>query len=280
VGAGLAGLGAALRLVREDPTGRSVEVVVVEARDRVGGRCRTDRSFSRAGSDKGVDLGAGWIHGVDRNPVAEFCDKVRARAAPLHHPLSHLPLKAGLAHAPHGNSNDDMFDFDGTPIPAAVDERNDAHWNTLLERAAAEGKRVAREQARAEAPPGADLARVRPGPHHAVGLSLGATLRDLREVEPYGEGGTPGAESLTPQDRRVLDWHRANLEYAMAGSLEDCSLRHWAISDEYGFEGDHNVIASGFEAVADALEAQLRAAGVVVKRGWAVKKVTRGRVAR
>lgn len=60
VGAGVAGLTAARLLSR---AGR--HVVVVEARDRVGGRIWTDR---RDGVS--TDLGASWIHGVTDSPVA------------------------------------------------------------------------------------------------------------------------------------------------------------------------------------------------------------------
>ncbi|MDY0909388.1 NAD(P)/FAD-dependent oxidoreductase [Microbacterium sp. CFBP9034] len=60
VGAGVAGLTAA-RLLAD--AGR--RVVVLEARDRVGGRVWTDRSGGRV-----TDLGASWIHGIDDSPVA------------------------------------------------------------------------------------------------------------------------------------------------------------------------------------------------------------------
>ncbi|MCT1478965.1 NAD(P)/FAD-dependent oxidoreductase [Microbacterium sp. p3-SID336] len=59
VGAGVAGLSAA-RLLQD--AGRTV--VVLEARDRVGGRVHTDRR------DGATDLGASWIHGIDGSPVA------------------------------------------------------------------------------------------------------------------------------------------------------------------------------------------------------------------
>ena len=60
IGAGVAGLTAA-RLLAD--AGR--DVVVLEARARVGGRVSTDR-------DNGLvtDLGASWIHGITDSPVA------------------------------------------------------------------------------------------------------------------------------------------------------------------------------------------------------------------
>ena len=60
IGAGIAGLRAAEVLVA---AGR--RVIVLEARDRLGGRIHTDRSWGVP-----VELGASWIHGVTNNPIA------------------------------------------------------------------------------------------------------------------------------------------------------------------------------------------------------------------
>ena len=62
VGAGVSGLAAARAL-----TQGGQRVVVLEARDRIGGRTWTDDALGVP-----VDLGASWIHGVDGNPLWEL----------------------------------------------------------------------------------------------------------------------------------------------------------------------------------------------------------------
>ena len=69
VGAGIAGLAAARAL--KDAGG---DVVVVEGRDRIGGRIRTTRRLGPP-----VDLGASWIHGVEGNPITELARKYGVR---------------------------------------------------------------------------------------------------------------------------------------------------------------------------------------------------------
>jgi polyamine oxidase len=62
VGAGVSGLTAAAELA-----GSGVEVVVLEARDRLGGR-----TWTHDVGGAPVDLGGSWIHGPSGNPLAEF----------------------------------------------------------------------------------------------------------------------------------------------------------------------------------------------------------------
>ena len=63
IGAGVSGLTCASAL-----RAAGVDVSIVEARDRIGGRVWPGRV---AGHD--VDLGGAWIHGPAGNPLAEFC---------------------------------------------------------------------------------------------------------------------------------------------------------------------------------------------------------------
>jgi monoamine oxidase len=64
IGAGAAGL-TATRILRD----AGIDVTILEARDRIGGRLHT---VDLAGAT--VDLGGAWIHGRPGNPVASFCD--------------------------------------------------------------------------------------------------------------------------------------------------------------------------------------------------------------
>lgn len=73
IGAGAAGLSAARTLLA---AGRSV--VVLEARDRIGGRVWTERPWK----DTALDMGAAWIHGVRGNPVSALVSAHRIETRP------------------------------------------------------------------------------------------------------------------------------------------------------------------------------------------------------
>ena len=71
VGAGIAGIAAAQTLQKA-----GYEVVVLEARQRIGGRIWTDRSLGTA-----VDMGASWIHGAKGNPITELTKQYQIKTA-------------------------------------------------------------------------------------------------------------------------------------------------------------------------------------------------------
>lgn len=62
IGAGMAGLAAAHELMAQ-----GYDVIVLEARDRIGGRIHTDWQLGAP-----FEWGAGWIHGPDGNPVSQL----------------------------------------------------------------------------------------------------------------------------------------------------------------------------------------------------------------
>ncbi len=72
IGAGMSGLAAARTLAD-----KGVSVIVLEARDRIGGRTWTDSSLGLP-----LDLGASWIHGIKNNPMTELAKRFGADTAP------------------------------------------------------------------------------------------------------------------------------------------------------------------------------------------------------
>ena len=88
LGAGISGLAAARTL-----TDKGVSVIVLEARDRIGGRMWTDSSLGLP-----LDLGASWIHGVSGNPITE------------------LAKRFGIQTAVTDYDNGIVYDFDGREL--------------------------------------------------------------------------------------------------------------------------------------------------------------------
>ena len=64
IGAGAAGLAAARTL-----EGSNLSSIVLEARDRIGGRAHT-----MIVGDNILDLGCGWLHSADENPFVAIAE--------------------------------------------------------------------------------------------------------------------------------------------------------------------------------------------------------------
>lgn len=69
IGAGIAGITAAKNL-----TDQGIPVLVLEARDRVGGRIQTLHVWGKA-----LDLGAAWIHGTKNNPLTNIANELNLK---------------------------------------------------------------------------------------------------------------------------------------------------------------------------------------------------------
>lgn len=92
IGAGMAGLAAARKL-----RDAGKQVIVLEARDRMGGRIFTSSKWP----DAKLDLGATWIHGAgEKNPIAKLARDSGARLATT------------------SLDNGETFDTDGTQLDA------------------------------------------------------------------------------------------------------------------------------------------------------------------
>jgi monoamine oxidase len=73
VGAGVAGLAAARRLKLQ-----GASVLILEARNRIGGRVWTDTSMPGVS----LDLGASWIQGTNGNPITSLARSLNLRTSP------------------------------------------------------------------------------------------------------------------------------------------------------------------------------------------------------
>ncbi|KAL4202022.1 hypothetical protein AMTRI_Chr02g218900 [Amborella trichopoda] len=78
----------------------------------------------------------------------------------------------------------------------------------------------------------------------AGNISLGCALETFREM--YGV-------ARDKEERQLLDWHLANLEYANAGLLSKLSVLFWDQDDPYEMGGDHCLLAGGNCRLIDAL---------------------------
>jgi len=121
IGAGVAGLAAArtLRAAGQD-------VIVLDGRERIGGRIWTDRTWG----DVPVDLGASWIHGVRFNPVARLAKEFK------------LPTVVFDADTLSDTAASRLYNADGRPVPAAQSrqlsddqEHVEEHLSKLAEKA-------------------------------------------------------------------------------------------------------------------------------------------------
>lgn len=108
-----------------------------------------------------------------------------------------------------------LYQPDGRPVDGLIDARVEDTFNRLLDKA------CQLRQAMDEV---------------AVDVSLGTALETFRQVYGVAE---------KPEERRLLDWHLANLEYANAGLLSELSLAFWDQDDPYEMGGDHCFVAGG-----------------------------------
>jgi len=76
VGAGLAGLAAGRELHNQGH-----DVVVVEARERIGGRIWTSPQWP----DMPLDFGATWIHGTQGNPLTDLAEQINTKRFTTHY---------------------------------------------------------------------------------------------------------------------------------------------------------------------------------------------------
>lgn len=88
------------------------------------------------------------------------------------------------------------------------------------------------------------------------------------KLKQYDEEEPPSDIYLSSEDRQILDWHFANLEFANATPLQNLSLKHWDQDDDFEFIGHHTTVLNGYSCVPIALSRDLD-----IRLNTAVKKI-------
>ncbi|KAK9096425.1 hypothetical protein Sjap_021922 [Stephania japonica] len=194
VGAGLAGLTAARQLIS-----LGFKVVILEGRNRPGGRVRTKKM---SGGDGVVvaaaDLGGSVLTGINGNPLGVLA---RQLGFPLHKVRDICPL-----YLPNGKA-----------VDPEMDSRVENSFNKLLDKVCKIRQAMLDEVKTAD-------------------MSLGSAYETFRRVFKV---------AVESQERMLLNWHLANLEYANASLLSDLSMSFWDQDDPYEMGGDHCFIPGG-----------------------------------
>ncbi|XP_010473510.1 PREDICTED: lysine-specific histone demethylase 1 homolog 1 [Camelina sativa] len=205
VGAGLAGLVAARQLLS-----MGFRVLVLEGRDRPGGRVKTRKMKGGDGVEAMADVGGSVLTGINGNPLGVLA---RQLGLPLHKVRDICPL-----YLPSGEL-----------VDVGVDSKIEASFNKLLDRVCKLRQSMIEE-------------------NKSVDVPLGEALETFRLVYGVAED---------QQERMLLDWHLANLEYANATLLGNLSMAYWDQDDPYEMGGDHCFIPGGNEIFIHALAENL-----------------------
>jgi len=299
IGAGLSGLCCARELLH-----LGFEVVVVEANDRVGGRC-----WTRNCDGVNVDCGAGWVHGTRNNPLTKLC---RDNGIEM--------FNGGSGHLMP------LYDCSGTLVPHSTDVAMETIFNDALNYATIMGhaesitevmynkyrqvlskhrspEMYGRSFQRRGHPPKQplplrkeQLLKVASGTRqtteaiqqvafclHSMCEVIELMSHELKTL-PHQSLGESIVEYFQdtlkkpkPLDRRLFNWHCSNLEYANATNLDQLSLQHWNQDDPFTFKGPHSLLRPGFGYLAESIAKSVNYAGGKILLGHEVGAISVGK---
>jgi len=152
-----------------------------------------------------AELGGSVLTGASGNPLTVLA---RQLTIPLHKIRDSCPL----------------YRSDGTPLDSNLDTEMFNTFNSLLDAA----DRLRRSE---------EFGSV------VNELSLGTTMETL--IRNRFGADASGKVNLSKDQRALIDWHLANLEYANAAELVQLSLAQWDQDDPYELQGDHNLCPGG-----------------------------------
>lgn len=216
VGAGLSGLGCAQELLRlSKVTNVPLEVVMIEARDRIGGRCCTDRTTFKTpnGNDFPVDLGACWIHGATDNPLVQL-----ARSSGLQMSIASENIKLLVDKMREADEKsdakiaklfDDLLD-DGAQKCFARDEFDCSQREQMATRYYAQ----VLEEGAAKFGCRSDVAAHRYSSDSSVYVSI---KKDM----------VRNCAAMPRDELNLLSWNIKHTEYSFGANIQDLSMKYW-----------------------------------------------------
>ncbi|KAL2916314.1 ATPase of 26S proteasome regulatory subunit 4 [Polyrhizophydium stewartii] len=236
IGAGMAGLSAAREIFNiydGIPGVPSPEIVILEGRNRLGGRILTlplDTPPPNGGLPAGVDLAAQIVTGFkDGNPLDVVINT--QIGAPVHF----------LNNAEECR----LYDIDGLEVEPEPDTSAENFYNEILDLACRtvveNGEYVVLPLEQLESYKRSNTDR----PSLSEAVSLGAVFEYHLQRHPL-------YPRLKPSHLRLLNWHVANLEYGNATNFSRLSSLHWDQDDEHEFSGTHAVLVGGYGQVPHA----------------------------
>lgn len=253
IGAGLSGLGCAQELLRlSNEKNIPLEVVLIEARDRVGGRCCTDRKTFKtpSGNEFPVDLGACWIHGATGNPLAQLAQSVGLKMSKA---SENVKLLVGNMKEADENSDvkistlfDEILDEGAqkcfTKDDMDLSEREQSairFYAQALENGMVDSDHKTRSKFQN------DVAKHRYSSDSSVHISI----RDI-VAQKYSD--------MTQEESNLLSWNIKHTEYSFSANIDDLSMKYWDFDSQYAFEGPHLQLRGGYSTIAEAMLLQCK----------------------
>eukprot|EP00978_Attheya_sp_CCMP212_P012793 scaffold31977_cov51-Attheya_sp.AAC.2 len=250
VGGGIAGLASAYELLRMSVAERiDLEVVLFEARSRLGGRLWTERETFK-GSDGEtpfpVDLGASWIHGITDNPLTTMAREAGIDLINAEEEVKMLGGKMKQVERDRDLEMGKLFDHlldKGAENCWSRDEYVEDHqrhqkavrWYASSLRKADHGQDSKKGIIAADAP------RHRHSSDISIDHAFGEVL--TRERKQF--------RRLSEEEHNLILWNIKNTEYALGANIQDLSMKYWDTDEEHAFEGEHVLLKQGYSTIID-----------------------------
>ncbi|GAX24182.1 hypothetical protein FisN_4Lh271 [Fistulifera solaris] len=237
IGSGMSGLACARELQQ-----RGYDVLVVEARRRVGGRLKggklrvpaTDGGKTNVEMEEhAVDLGGALIHGIDENPLYMLAQELGIATRSVQECL--------------------LMDSSGWPVDPKQDEKAQHIFDECLEESfrriqeAKMGKGVLESTTPVESSPSRKK-------QNSKSVSASTRSRKLHaETSSFGDVfETVCAEKRVDALPALLQWHQANLEVSCGASFDRLGW-DWNEDEPYGFDGEHHALKDSWNSVTERL---------------------------